>query len=375
MDDKTRILYFYRLQNFDTGSPKALAGFIDALDRSRFEPLFLAHGEGPLASALAARGVKLVPAEAASISYRHPVCSLRQLRRVTARLREIRPSLVHVMSFGWNLDLVLAAWMLRIPVILHVHTPEEAGFRNLNRFAAAKVLFCSEFERRNFRHLERISRKTEVLYNAVDMDRFARAAPVRHAFGLRGGEIAIATIAQISWRKGIDILLETARLLLGQRQDLVFLIAGPDAVGEQKFAAEMRQQAIADPVLCGRVRFLGPRQDIPDLLASADLFFLPTRAEPFGIVVVEAMAAGLPAVVSQVGGISEIVTPPNLGCIVPEVAPAAFGRAIAAVLELPDRGRSMGAAARENVRRRFDSAVVGQRLGDIYREVLAARGK
>ena len=125
--------------------------------------------------------------------------------------------------------------------------------------------------------------------------------------------MVIATVAQICERKGIDTVLEAARLLLMRHENLRFALAGPDGPGESAFAAEMRRQAAEDPALRGRVHFLGSRQDIPELLASADLFFLPTRHEPFGIVVVEAMAAGLPAVVSRLGGIPEIVVSPEIG--------------------------------------------------------------
>jgi len=373
MNDKARILYYYGSQQFDTGSPKALAGFIDTLDRSRFEPLFWAKGQGPLVDALVSHSVKIVIREANQISLRHPARSLQQIRRMISHLRQVDPDLLHITGFEWNLDLVLAAWALRVPIILHVHTPETAHFRNLHRFAATKVLFCSEFQRRNFHHLERIAGKTEVLYNPVNVGRFADAKPVRLKFGIDETAVVITTVAQISKRKGIDIILETARLLLAGRSNLVFLIVGPDGLGEEGYAAEMRRQAVEDPALRGRVRFLGSRQDIPELLASSNLFLLPTLAEPFGIAVVEAMAARLPVVVSHVGGIPEIVTSSAVGHTVPEGTPTAFACAITEILDQPDMGQSIGAKALESVRARFDTAVIGQKLGSIYEDILSAR--
>jgi glycosyltransferase involved in cell wall biosynthesis len=369
--NKAKILYYYGFQHFNTGSPKALAALIEAMDRSRFEPIFLAKGDGPLIEALIAKGVKIVRKDVGAISYRHPVSSLRQIRRMVACLDEIRPDLVHVMGFEWNLDLVFAAWTRRIPIVLHVHTPEGADFRNLHRIAATKVLFCSESERQNFQHLERIISKTDVLYNAVDVRRFAEAQPTRREFGLKPHQIAIGTIAQIRKGKGIDIILEVARLLRDDR--LVFLIVGPDGTGEERFAAEMRAQAVEDPALRSRVRFLGPRQDIPEFLKSLDLFVLPTRAEAFGIAIVEAMASGIPVVATETGGVSEIVHSAETGRLVSEFTPGAFAKTITEVLTLPDCGRAMAAKAQESVRQRFDSAVIGQKLGSIYTEVLGVR--
>src|ERR1035437_10475480 len=65
--------------------------------------------------------------------------------------------------------------------------------------------------------------------------------------------------------------------------------------------------ASKDSAFGGRLRFLGSRRDVPNLLATMDVFCLPSRAEPFGVVVIEALAAGLPVVASRVGGIPEIL--------------------------------------------------------------------
>jgi glycosyltransferase involved in cell wall biosynthesis len=368
--DKNRVLYYYGFQHFNTGSPKALAGLIDAIDRSRFEPIFLARRRGPLVDALSARDVKVVQHEVRAISYRHPVVGIQQVRRMVTVLRGIQPDIVHVMGFEWNLDLVLAAWTCRIPIVLHVHTPEGAAFRNLHRIAATKVLFCSEAERRHFQQLERIRFKTDVLYNAVDVRRFAEAEPGRRGLGLEPHQIAIGTIAQVRKGKGIDIILEVARRL--RDEHLMFFIAGPDGSGEEEFAAQMRTQAVEDPSLRGRVRFLGSLEDIPTFLKSLDVFVLPTRSEAFGIVIVEAMASGVPVVATNIGGVPEIVNSPDIGLLVPGVTPALFASGIVEVLSLPDAGRAMGAKAQESVRRRFDSSVIGEKLSSIYAEILGS---
>src|ERR1019366_5845057 len=113
-------------------------------------------------------------------------------------------------------------------------------------------------------------------------------------------------VAQMVQQKGIDILIETASILLRERSDLVFLVAGRTVPSEEEFGRRMRSAA-EEPDLRGRIRFLGSRSDIPDFLASLDLFLLPTRAEAFGIAVIEAMAAGLPVIARKAGGIPEIL--------------------------------------------------------------------
>ena len=339
--------------------------FIQSLDRSVFQPVYCAAGEGPLVDALMAHGVEIVRGQAESATFRRPLAGLSAIRRQAALLKSWRIDVLHAHALFWNTDLILAAWMLRIPVILHVHNPDTAAFQNLNRFAARKVLFCSRSVMENCGHLERIADKAEVLYNAVDTNALGQGSPIRAKLGLNDADIAIGTVAQVVPRKGIDILIETARLLLQERSDLTFLVAGPPSHGSEDFERRMRAAA-EEPGLRGRFRFLGSRSDIPDFLASLDLFLLPTRADPFPVAVIEAMAAGLPIVASKVGGIPEMLSSPEIGRLVDPLAPESFAAAVREILALPDRGKSMGAQARLSLTGRFDMAAAGERLKKIY---------
>ena len=369
MRDKIRILYFYPYLQSDTGSPKAMVQFIDTLDRDLFQPVFCAHGTGPLTEVLAARQVEIVSGSTGCISLGRPLAALADIRRHAESLRSWKIDLLHANCFSWNTDLILAAWMLRIPVILHVHNQLDVAFQNLVRFAAHKVLFCSRSAMRTCGHFSRVAAKAEVFYNMIDTEVFGRGQPIRSALGLQDGDVAIGTVAQVVYGKGIDILLETARLLLPQRSDLVFLVAGSTAAREEEFGRRIMAAAEEQP-LRGRVRFLGSRRDIPDVLSSLDLFVLPTRAETLGIVVLEAMAAGLPVIASKVGGIPEMLSSAEIGRAVDEITPAAFAEAIQDVLRLPDRGRSMGARARLSLMGRFDIATGKEQLKKIYLDTL-----
>jgi glycosyltransferase involved in cell wall biosynthesis len=304
-----------------------------------------------------------------NVSYRRPFASLASIWRQAKRIRSWNIDLLHVNGLLWNTDLILAAWMLGIPVIVHVHNPVTVDFRNLVRFAARKVLFCSQTQMKATRHFERIAHKSEVLYNSVDTAGFGSGVAIRPELGVRDNEVAIGTVATVLLGKGIDILMETAEILLRERQDLVFLVAGAMGPREEEFVRRMQARS-EEPGLRGHVRFLGSRSDIPDLLASMDLFFLPTRGETFGIALIEAMAAGVPVIASRVGGIPEILSSPEIGRMVDPIAPEAFAQAIREILALPDRGRGMAEKARLSVAQRFDIASAGERLKKIYLDLL-----
>lgn len=369
---KFRILHYHRYLKFETGSPKAIAHFIESLDRTIFEPVFCAAEDGPLVRALAARGTDIVKGSAGGVSFRHPFAALAAIRRQAANLRSWKTDLLHAHGLDWNIDLILAAWLLRIPIIVHIQNPVSIDRCNLVPLAARKLLFCSRNLMYGTRHFDRIAHKAEPLYNIIDTAHVGRGVSIREKLGVKPAEIAIGTVAQICQRKGIDIILETARILLRERNDLVFLIAGPLVAEEREFVERMQQAAQA-PALCGRVRLLGVRSDIPDFLASLDLFLFPSRAEPFGIAVIEAMAAGLPVIAARVGGIPEIIDSPALGRLVDESAPEAFANAVREILTLPDKGRSIGDQAQRSVTARFDTAVGGERLRQIYLSLLETK--
>lgn len=363
-----RILYFYSSQRKDTGSPRALVRVVEALDRKRYEPLFWATGDGPLVDVLTERGIQVVRGDAGPVSYRQPVAAARRVAGKVAALGRLGVDVLHVNEFGWNLDLVFGAALRRIPIVLHVHNPLTVAPRNLNGLLADRVVFVSEAHRSATPGLDTLRRKTVVLPNSVDTACFAAGRSIRESLGIDPSHLVIGTVAQISRRKGIDLLLEVARRLLAARDDVRFVIVGHTGVEEESFAGQMRKLAQAPP-LAGRVSFLGSRDDIPDLMASMDVFFLPTRAEPFGMVIIEAMAAGLPVVATRTGGIPEIITRPDLGFAVAPEDVDGYVYALQSLLDSPLLRRDMGAGGRRSLVGRFDDVAYGRALDTLYGEL------
>ena len=360
-----RVLYFYPHRHLDTGSPMVLLRMIDLLDRRYFTPLFLANGDGPLVSALRERNVEIVKGTVDELTPRAPRVGMRGIMRQRALLRDHAVDLIHLNQFGWNQDIAVAAWLLRVPVLLHVHHREHVGVQNLNRLIATRVAVVSEAHKSSITGFSRIRHKCDVLYNPVDVDAYGNGRSIRAALGLGNDDFVIGTIAQIQHLKGIDLLLETARRVLAVRDNVTFLHIGPPGRNEAEFARSMRERA-ANPEFRGRVHFLGARADIPDLLASMDVLLHPTRQETFGLVVVEAMAAGLPVVCSRAGGLPEIVTNPEIGYALDGDSPERYAAAVLALVEQPERARAVGEAGRRSLRGRFDERTSAERLASLY---------
>jgi glycosyltransferase involved in cell wall biosynthesis len=188
---------------------------------------------------------------------------------------------------------------------------------------------------------------------------------VRAALGIAPeAPLALAVGQLVPW-KGQDVLLQAFARIAAPEARL--LVAGADLFGEHPAYAQ-RLAALADP----RVRLLGPRADVPDLLGAADLLVLPSLGEPFGRVVLEAMAAALPVLATDAGGPRDIVVPGHTGWLVPPGDVPALAEALAAALALgADHRRQMGENGRRRLVVRYSPAGQAWRLAGVYARLSA----
>jgi glycosyltransferase involved in cell wall biosynthesis len=368
-DGRLHVLYYYWSLKFDTGSPKVLVSMIDSLDRAHVVPYFWAVGEGPLVRELERRDVALLRGPAGEVSWRRPVEAVRRVAGKVRALRRARIGLLHINEFGWNHDLALAAWLLRVPVVLHVHNPLTVDRNNLHHLIANRVLFVSKAHMQQTRHFHRVAARARVLHNPIDVGYYASGRSLRAELGVGEGDVVVVAIGQIVPRKGIDVLLGAAERLLPTHPRLHFLVVGPEKSSHAEYPAELRQRAAA-PELGGRFRFLGSRADVPDLLACADIFALPTRDEPFGLVIAEAMAASLPVVTTNIGGIPEVVGSADAGILLDPDDVAGFAEAIGRLAGSPEERSRRGARGRRQVERAFAFGVFREQLAQVYAEAV-----
>ena len=130
---------------------------------------------------------------------------------------------------------------------------------------------------------------------------------------------------------------------------------------------------VADLGLGDQVAFTGAREDVPRLLAAADLFVLPSLTEALPTVLAEAMAAGLPIVATTVGGIPEMTRHGEAALLVPPADPGALAAAVCRLLSNPRQAAAMGRSGRRLVAARFDIRTQAKALADDYRALAAGR--
>ncbi len=174
----------------------------------------------------------------------------------------------------------------------------------------------------------------------------------------------ITCVAELHPRKGIHYLLYAAQKLGKERENIKIVIVGS---GQEM---ETYKHFIKTYQLEEYVLLLGRRHDIPQILKSSDIFILPSLNEAFGLVLLEAMMAGLPIIATRSGGVPEIIEHQENGLLIPPQSEDAIVAAIKKLLTSPELCQKMSEKNQENVKRKFDVKGMVKKTEEVYSDVL-----
>ncbi len=232
--------------------------------------------------------------------------------------------------------------------------------RDRRRFAVSSAVADS--------NPQRLRTTTRLLvHGVVTGPRGATRPPdqVRAELGVAPDAPLVVTVANLRATKDHRTLLAAAREVHDERPDVHFLL-----VGDGPLRAEL-EALTADLGLAGVVHFLGTRDDVADLLAAADLFVLSSRHEGLPIAMLEAMAAGLPSVLTAVGGIPDVVVGGRAARLVSPGAPPTLAASIVELVGDDPLRRAMGEEARQ-LSRGFDIATAVRAYERVYEELVTS---
>jgi glycosyltransferase involved in cell wall biosynthesis len=227
-----------------------------------------------------------------------------------------------------------------------------------------RVFAVSEGVRQHCVAVDRIKPSlVETIYNGIDVaDWDTASTPAK----LPGASV-VATVGNIRRVKGHDIFIKAAASIVAQFPRVSFNIAGD--VLEPDYFEEL-QTLIRSLNLSDHFHFVGGVANLREYLSTADIFVLPSRSEGFSNAIVEAMAASLPVVATNVGGNAEAVTDGVNGFIVQSEDPAALAAAIARLLSAPSRAQEMGAAGKKLASEKFTTDAMMQQITLAYASLL-----
>lgn len=187
---------------------------------------------------------------------------------------------------------------------------------------------------------------------------------VRGELGVAEGQPLVVCAARLEKEKDIATLIAAMKLVHRERPECVCVVAG-----EGSLQADL-QRTIASENLSNVVKLLGFRSDVLSLIAAGDLFVLPSLAEPFGLVILEAMALGRAVVATKAGGPLEIVRDGETGLLTPPSDPAAMAAAIVSLIADDPQRHAMGAAGRQRFEACFTVNRMARAIAHIYHRTL-----
>jgi L-malate glycosyltransferase len=249
------------------------------------------------------------------------------------------------------------------------------AYRVVNRLSD-RVLAVSEEVKRFCVDADRINpNKVSVVYNGVDLKHIAAKNSYGNPFAdaeWAGASHIITSLANIRRVKGIDVVIRTAQRVCRELPNAVFVIAG--SLYDRDYSEEI-QGMIRSLSLEKNIKLLGFVGDPVPLLKMSDAFCLLSRSEGFSNALLEAMACGVPSVVTRVGGNPEAISDRENGFLVPVGDDGAAAEKLLALLRDPERAANIGENGRNSAQTRFSADVMIQRLIGVYRDLLAERNK
>jgi sugar transferase (PEP-CTERM/EpsH1 system associated) len=295
------------------------------------------------------------------------------LVRLVDSLRRLRPHVLHTHNPNPHVFGTPASRLAGIPVLIHTkHGRNYPKLRRsvlINRLASHfsdAIVAVSADAADVARRVEGVPpEKVHVIRNGIDLARFdgtRQFSPAKDSRKLR-----FIHVARLDPVKDQATLLRAARMVADSVPDFQL-----DIVGDGPEGAKLREEA-SRLALDRQVRFLGCRSDVPDLLASAGAFVLSSISEGISLTLLEAMAAGLPVVATDVGGNREVVETDWTGILVPPRSPRDLAVAIRTLIDDPGMARRMGQAGRRRVEQFFDIRRVVRQYEELYLRLLARK--
>jgi glycosyltransferase involved in cell wall biosynthesis len=325
-------------------------------------------------------GVKVIALPALVRSIR-PVKDFKALISLVRLIFEEKPDIVHTHSSKSGILGRLAAKMTGVPHI--IHTPHgHVFYGHFGAFASRifmwvekifsvftdRIVALTDGEKNDYINLSVCPpEKLLKIHSGVDVKKFMQAngnrVEKRRSLGLDQNEAVIGFVGWLLPIKGPDYLLKAMDDVWHEHQEASLVLVGKGDM-DVDLRAEARKKNAN-----GKVKFLGWREDIDEIMPLFDMLVLPSLNEGMGRVLVEAMAAGKPVVASRVGGIPDLVRDGETGYLVPPADEEALANGIKKLLDDPANAKQMGLRGQEHCRQ-FSLEAMIAKLDALYSELI-----
>lgn len=373
-----RINLVYLMRRMAGGMQKHLLELVSHLDHKKYRITVIAPENPSLKTKLAELSIPLVVLD---IDDRlRPFKDRRTVKELRKILESLKPDILHIHGNKSALVGRLAARRLNVPVVIvTVHNfliyqeangllrvPASWMERWLAKYTDCLITVSGSLEN-SLVEVEGLPReKIITIPNGIDLSDWKEgenADNIRQKLGISENNFLIVNVGRLVSFKGHGVLLRAAKVLIEKKPNVKVVIAG-DGPLKDELLAEGEKLNLRDKVL-----FLGFVSYTKQLLAAADMFVLPSLKEPFGIVILEAMAARVPVVATRAGGVPEIVKGES-GVLVAPGDPDELADAIIKLIDDQHRRRELAANAYERVVNEFSIEKMVSRTEGVYQDHL-----
>ena len=377
------------------GAEKVLLELLSRLDRSRFVPIVVLPTDTRHINRLSPELEKLnieccfIPLGVLRRKYfklqKLPRFGFEVLAGVRQLVRLIRKRNIALVHTNTNTILAspVAARITGVPHVWSIHelmvepaTVRSALHYMIPRFSTRVVTVSQAVREHMLKDAAKFADRFTFVRGAIDVEPFLNAkgrARVRGEWGVKDDEVLIGMVGRVTRWKGQSIFVQAAKHIAERHPEVKFAAVG-GVFDTEKFYMDRFRKEVQEAGLENKLTINDFRADMPDVFAAFDIFVLPSiLPEPFGLVVIEAMASGKPVVATAPGGPSETVVDGETGFLVPPSDASAIARAVEVLLADPQKRISMGDAGRCRAREVFSLPRYVTEFEELYDALLKNR--
>jgi glycosyltransferase involved in cell wall biosynthesis len=380
------------LNRFNLGGPVYNASYLTSDLSSEFETMLIGgpHEDGEADALYIAHNLGLEPIVIEEMRRSvNPMQDLRALQRIREIIREFKPDIVHTHASKAGALGRIAARLERVPVVVHTYHGhvfhsyfgfiKTSIFKIIERLLAqmtTAIVTISPQQRVEICDIHRIadSKKVHVIPLGFDLQRFdigndQRREKFRNSFQLKDEEVAIAIVGRLVPIKNHSLLIRAVGAMKEKKIRLFIVGDGPEKTALTALCDEM-QLVHGTDIQNGRVHFIGWHKRIEDILPGFDIVALSSDNEGTPVSLIEAQAAKLPVISTNVGGVSDIVAHGKTGLIVWPKDLTAFISALEQLVSDKEQRIAMGESGQKSVIQAFSKERLACDMAALYRSLL-----